>query len=409
MRSAGGRNDAPGAENLLRGPEQSRQANFLELFFDLVLVFALKGVVDRVTPDLLSDEPVIRWASLLYALVLVLPLLWLWTTTAHITSRFDPRHQGIQLMVLASAFGLLLMTTSLLDAFIGRGLAFAMPYVLLQLGRPLILAVMLRGHVPLQDLYRRSAAWSVVSAVPWVVGGIVQDEARVLLWMLAITFDLVGARVGWFVPRLTRRSISPWAMHGGHHLAERYQQLLLIALGESVLAVGTTYTVLPASVSGTVGLVVAFITTVLLWRIYFYRSGQVLAEAVTMARDRLDIGRRTGAAHMIMVIGILLVAIGHEVVQKRADADQQAAWLMTILGGPALFLLGRIRLERIVFDRLSARRIVGIVLLLALALPLMFTTPLAAAVTASLVLLGIAVADARRAADRPDEAPAPPR
>ncbi|MGC1211541.1 MAG: low temperature requirement protein A [Micromonospora sp.] len=146
--SAKGRNDVPGAENLLRGPEQSRQANFLELFFDLVLVFALKGVVDRVTPDLLSDDLVIRWASLLYALLLALPLLWLWTTTAHITSRFDPRHQGIQLMVLLSALGLLLMSTSLQDAFIGRGLVFAVPYVLLHLGRPLILAALVRGHAP---------------------------------------------------------------------------------------------------------------------------------------------------------------------------------------------------------------------------------------------------------------------
>ncbi|MGC1211542.1 MAG: low temperature requirement protein A [Micromonospora sp.] len=244
--------------------------------------------------------------------------------------------------------------------------------------------------------------------MPWLIGGIVQDEGRVLLWGLAITLDLVGARVGWLAPWIRRRSISAWALHGGHHLAERYQQFLLIALGESVLVVGTTYTVLPASVANTVGLVVAFATTVLLWRIYFYRSGQVLAEAVTMARNREGIGRRTGAAHMIMVIGILMVAIGYEVVQKRAGVSSRPVWLVTILGGPAVFLLGRSRLERIVFDRVSVRRIVGIGLLLALSLPLVFTTPLAASVAASLVLLGIAVADARRAAGEPEEAPAPP-
>ncbi|MBQ1072675.1 low temperature requirement protein A [Micromonospora sp. C31] len=401
-------NGGPETGGLLRGPEQSRQANFLELFFDLVLVFALKGVVDRVTPDLLSDDLVIRWASLLYALVLALPLLWLWTTTAHITSRFDPRHQGIQVMVLVSAFGLLLMTTSLQDAFIGRGLVFAVPYVLLQVGRPLILAALVRGRVPLQVLYLRMAAWSGVSGVLWVGGGIAQDEGRVLLWSLAITLDFLGARVGWLVPRIRHRSISAWAMHGGHHLAERYQQLLLIALGESVLSVGSTYTVRPAGAANTLGLVVAFITTILLWRIYFYRSGQVLAEAVTMARNREGLGRRTGAAHMVMVIGILTVAIGHEVVQERAGSTQLPVWLMTILGGPALFLLGRIRLERIVFDRVSTPRIVGVVLLLALSPPLVFTTPLAAAATASLVLLGIAIADARRAAKAPEEAPTPP-
>ncbi|TWJ21331.1 low temperature requirement protein LtrA [Micromonospora endolithica] len=404
MRTGEGRDD-PG--KLLRGPEQSRQANFLELFFDLVLVFALKGVVDRVTPDLLDSDLAIRWSSLLYAVLLALPLLWLWTTTVHITSRFDPRHQGIQVMVLVSAFGLLLMTTSLAHAFIGRGLVFAVPYVVLQVGRPLILAALVRGHLPLRALYLRSAAWSAVSAVPWLAGGILQDEARVLLWSVAIVLDLVGARVGWFVPHLRRRAISAWALHSGHHLAERYQQLLLVALGESVLAVGTTYTVLPAGVGNTLGLVVAFVTTILLWRIYFYRSGQVLAEAVTMAKDRDSIGRRTGAAHMIMVIGILAVAVGAEVVQERPTAGVLPVWLVMILGGPVLFLLGRIRLERVVFDRVSTRRTVGIVLLLALAIPLLFSTPLVAATAAALVLLGIAIADARQAGRQPGEVPTP--
>ncbi|MCW3840671.1 low temperature requirement protein A, partial [Micromonospora yasonensis] len=141
LREGGG----PG-QDLLQRREDVRQANFLELFVDLVLVFALAGVVSRVARDLVSDDVIVRWRAMAYMLVLALPLIWLWITTAHITSWFDPRRPKIQWIVLASAFGLLVMSSSLPSAFIGRGLAFVVPYVMLQVGRPLILMPALRGH-----------------------------------------------------------------------------------------------------------------------------------------------------------------------------------------------------------------------------------------------------------------------
>ncbi|WP_170158638.1 low temperature requirement protein A [Micromonospora noduli] len=395
-----------GGRDLLERREDVRQANFLELFVDLVLVFALSGVVTRVARDATAVDRVVQWRSLAYLLVLALPLIWLWITTAHITSWFDPRRRKIQWVVLASAFGLLVMASSLPYAFTGKGWSFVLPYVVLHCVRPLILLPSLHGHA-LRDLYARSVAWCTAGAGIWVAGALVSGNARAALWAIAVTVDIVAAQLRWPVYGRARPPVSAWAMDSGHHLPERYQQLLMIALGETVLAVGITFTDLPATTSTWATLVVAYLSTVLLWRIYFYRSGQVLAEAVAAARDRLAAGRATGIAHVVMVVGIVTTAVGYEIVLEHPADRPEPAWLAMILGGPALFLYGRIRLERIVFNRLSIRRVVAIAALAAAAGPLHHAPPLTASVVAAFVLLGVAVADARRAAHQPPEKPSP--
>lgn len=393
-------------QDLLQRREEVRQANFLELFVDLVLVFALAGVVTRVARDIVSEDLVVRWQVMAFLPVLSLPLIWLWITTAHITSWFDPRRRKIQWLVLASAFGLLVMSTSLPYAFVGRGWAFVLPYVILLCGRPLILIPALRGH-PLRQLYLRSLLWCAVSAVFWFAGAAVSGTARAALWAIAVAIDFLGAQLRWTVPGMARSPVSAWATDSRHHLPERYQQFLMIALGETVLAVGTTLTNQKVTAATAAGLVVAFLSTVLMWRIYFYRSGQVLAETVAASGDRDAAGLAIGTAHVVMVLGIVATAVGFEIVLKHPFGAREPAWLVASLGGPALFLYGRIRLERAVFDRLSIRRVIAIAALAVAAVPLYLAPPLAAAVVAALVLLAVALADAHHAAGRPHEPPSP--
>ncbi|MEV1144877.1 low temperature requirement protein A [Micromonospora sp. NPDC049799] len=131
------------------------------------------------------------------------------TTTSHITSRFDARRRAVQAMVLLTAFGVVFMASSLPYAFRERGWAYAVPYVVLQVGRPLV--VIRLGRDPaLRSLYLRSAIWFGVSAVPWLGGVLVQDTARVGLWSLAITIDLVSARFSWPVPGMSRELDDAW-------------------------------------------------------------------------------------------------------------------------------------------------------------------------------------------------------
>ncbi|MFI6132693.1 low temperature requirement protein A [Micromonospora sp. NPDC051141] len=391
--------------DLLPRRQDVRQANFLELFVDLVLVFALSGVVSRVVRDLAGANAVLRWQSLAYLLVLAMPLIWLWITTAHITSWFDARRRKIQWIVLVSAFGLLIMSTSLPAAFSGRGLAFVLPYLILHIARPLMFMPALRGH-DLRSVYLRSALWAAATAPIWIAGALLAGGGRAALWGIAVSVDIVVAQLRWPVPGMRRQAVSAWAMDSGHHLPERYQQLLMIALGESLLAVGVTFTNQSVTAATSTALVVSYLTTVLLWRIYFYRSGQVLAETIAVAPDRLSAGRAMGVAHVVMVIGIIAISAGAEVTLAHPAARAQPAWLAVLLGGPALFLYGRIRLERVVYDRLSRRRVIAIAVLAAASVPLASAPTLAAPLAAALTLFGVALADAHRAAGRPLERPA---
>ncbi len=377
---------------ILRGEEDARQASFLELFFDLVLVFALIGVVSRLVPELLAEE--VDWRSVVFTGILALPLLYLWATTAYITSRFDCRSRWIQLLVLVSAFGLLIMATALPRASHARGATFAVVYVLLHVGRPLLLRPLLRGYGEIQALYTRMAIWFSVSGVIWLAGAVMHGNARGVLWLIAITVDLVAGRRNWPIPGMRRPSINPWGMVSSRHLPERHEQLLLIALGETVVSSGLVYSHHPATLLATTALAISFLSAVLMWKIYYYRSGELLADAVAMSSDRAAAGRMAGAAHLLMVFGIIAAAAGSEVVLSRANGRSHPAWLAVILGGPALFLIGRIRLEQVVFNRIAIRRLVGIAALILLAPPPSFAPPLFAAVAAAVVLLGVALADA---------------
>lgn len=398
---------APGG-GILRGEEDARQVSYLELFFDLVLVFALLAVVSRIVPDLLSNDVRRQWLSLLYTLVLALPLLWLWTTTAYITSRFDYRNRWIQLLVLASAFGLLIMATAMPYEFEKRGAAFAVVYVLLHIGRPLLLRSLLREHDEVRASFTRVVIWAGTSGVIWLAGAVLRGNPRVALWLIAITLDLVVARFGWPVPGMRRQpEARVWATANCLNLAERYQQLLLIALGETVVSIGVTYSTHAATPAATAALVITFLSSVLMWRIYFHRAGQVLAQAVEMASNRAAVGGIIGAAHVLMALGITATAAGSELVLAHSGGRSHPASVAIILGGPALFLVGRSRLEQVVFNRLAVRRLVGIAALILLVPLLLPGPPLLAAIAAVVVLLGVAIADARRAAGRPAEAPSP--
>ncbi|MBQ0895340.1 low temperature requirement protein A [Micromonospora sp. U56] len=408
MKKAGSAEDADGAGTLLRGEQSEQQASLVELFLDLVVVFALNRVVASGTYDLKSASLEVRWYGFLHGLLLILPLLWVWITAAYVTARFDPRRAPVQAMVLMTAFGLLLLGAAIPSAFNGGPLIFAAVYLALQAGRSLALYLMLRTHI-LSRVYLRTLVWSGVSAVPWLLGAFMPaDFSRTLLWLIAIAIDFGAARLGWPVPGLGQQRITVWAQ-APKHLADRHRQLMLIALGETILAVGVAYTDHDGlhSPTATLGLVLAFLTTVLLWRIYSHTAGELFGDAIESAKNPAKLGRVAQAAHVLMIVGVAATAVGHELIQLRATGRNYPSWLAVMVGGPALYVAGRALLERVVFSRVSPPRLLGIAALLVLAVPLAFAPPLAAVAVVPVVLLGIAVADVRRAAQNPGEVPAP--
>jgi low temperature requirement protein LtrA len=243
--------------------------------------------------------------------------------------------------------------------------------------------------------------------VPWIAGAVTQDSARVVLWTLAVAVDSAAKPLRWPAPRLGRAGAEEFSISSGH-LAERFRQLFIIALGELILVTGLAFSGGGVEADRSAALVVSFATTVLMWRIYIYRAGELLGTAIAAARDPVRVGLTQAYSHLIMVAGIVVTAVGQELVIAHPFGQTRPAWTAVILGGPALFLAGRAIFEYAVFARVSRDRPIGLLVLAAAAPATLHLPPLFAAIAATAVLAGVAIADASRARRQPPEAPSPP-
>jgi low temperature requirement protein LtrA len=215
---------------------------------------------------------------------------------------------------------------------------FAGAYVAIQIGRGLFLVLAMRAR----ELQRRSARalfWAGLSAVPWIAGALTHGTARGALWTLAVALDYAAFALGFPTPRLGRESTSELPVVA-EHLAERYRQFFIIALGELILVTGLALSGTGFAAARTAAFVVSIATTVLLWRIYIYRAGELLSAAIAAAPNPARIARSASTAHLVMVAGVVVTAVGDELVIANPLGHTPPAWIAVILGGPALFLPG---------------------------------------------------------------------
>ncbi|MET8547156.1 low temperature requirement protein A [Micromonospora zamorensis] len=393
------------AAELLRKPGQPQRPSLLELFFDLVFIFALNRVSHRLVEDLTGRRTVLVEAG--ETLLLLLAFMVLWFVTAWVTDLYDPQRTQLQLLVYAAMLGALIMAVAVPRAFGDRSLAFAGAYVAVHVVRGLVIVPMLRGH----EAQRRAAGvflWFAVSAVPWIVGAVVSGPARGLLWTLAIAIDCAALLLFYPAP-WTRPAQRQWPVLA-EYLSERYRQFFIIALGELILTTGAAYSDTSFRQGGAAAaFAVSFITTVLLFRVYLFKAGQLLPEAIRASVGPARLVREAFLAHVLMVAGIVAVAVGYEIVIDHPFGRTNTAWILVVLGGPILFLSGRALVEHAVFDRVSRSRIIGALVLVCAAPAMVLLPPLAAAVTAVVVLGCIAVSDTMRARENPPERPHPHR
>ncbi|SCG66133.1 low temperature requirement protein A [Micromonospora inositola] len=386
---------------LLRRPGQGRPA-FLELFFDLVFVLAFF----RLSQQLLEH---LSWTGTFQTLVLLLPVLAVWISTARLLDAFDPQHPLVQLLAMPIMFGTLLMAAATPEAFGRKGLVFAGAYLTVRLGGLAVAIFFLRGHEA-QPSAVRLLFWVGMATVPWIAGGLLTGWVRGALWVTAAVMEYAGIALGFPTPRLGRsgeRRLE--VVVSEEHTAERYQQFFIIALGEPILVTGLTFGSGEFGADRSAAALLAFATTALLWRIYIHRAGALLAGAMTMAPNPRRVAVLTIYSHMIMVAGIVTIAVGDELLITHPLGHPNPAWTAVILAGPALFLAGRATFEYAVFGRVSAPRVIGALALVALT-PAMRPLPLlAVATTAALILAGVAVADMLRTRRLPSEQPSPSR
>jgi low temperature requirement protein LtrA len=382
------------AAQLLRKPGQPEQVTFLELFFDLVFIFALSRVSQRLVKDITSQRHVVLTEA--GQTLLVLLAIWaVWTATTLITDLYDPDHPQIQLLVVATMFASMVMSVAVPAAFGRRGMVFAGAYVAIHLGRGLYLVPALRGHQA-QRRAARVLVWFGVSAFPWIAGALFPEGViRGVLWTVAISLDYAALFLRLPVPRLGRPPESELPVVA-EHLSERYRQFFIIALGELILITGIEASRGDLKPAGAAAFVVSFATTVQFWRIYIYRAGERLPAAIATAALPGRLAIWLAGVHLLMVIGIVAASAGFELVIGHPTGHTDPAWAAVVLGGPAVFLVGRGAFEYAVFHRVSPSRPVGALVLAAAAPAMVRLPPLVAGVVATAVLTGVAIVDATR-------------
>ncbi|MDG4800532.1 low temperature requirement protein A [Micromonospora sp. WMMD980] len=385
----------------VRDPEAPRRVTLLELFFDLVYVVAL-ALISRY---LIGG---VGWERAAESLIMLMAIWWTWAITTLVTDLYDPQRAEIKLLVVAVMFGALLMTTAIPEAFGARGLVFAGTYVAIHLGRGLFLMPTVRRHPQTRRRAIRIFVWFAVSAVPWLVGAVAaHDTARTWFWAGALAIDYLGFRLAYPVPGLgsvpdAHRKVT------AEHLSERYQQFFIIALGDAVLVSGTVFSLHHSEVENIAAFTTAFATTLLLWRVYVHKSGELLPHAIARSSQPSKFLNTAPYTHLLMVAGVVTTAAGFDLVLLEPTGHTPPAWLAVILGGPALFLTGRAAFEYEVFSRVSSSRPGGVLALLCVAPALLFLAPVYASLGAMLVLAGVAGADHLRSRGRPPEQPMPP-
>ena len=396
-----------GGDEVVHGPGGGpKRATFLELFFDLVFVFALSRLSLRLVEDFTAQRRMLLPEVGKEALLLL--ALWLvWSLAAWGTSRYDPQQTAIQLIIIGIMLGSVTMAVTLPNAFESEAPIFAGAYVAVQVGRPLAVMLLLRAGHEQWYIAVRIVCWHTVSAVLWIVGAALRmGSAGAALWTLALAIEYAGFILGWPTPGLGRSHISQWVI-AIEHLSERYQQFVLIAFGESILLTGIAFSGSGHGAGRTVAFVLAFATVVLLWRIYFGPSGEGLTSGVIGHPRPGRIVEIAIYTHLVIVAGILATAVGYALVIEHPSGHLDPAWLAVILGGPALFLAGRATAEYTVLRRVPRSRPLGLLALAALAPALVRLSPLASEIAAAGVLAGIVVADMVRVRRRPGEPPAP--
>ena len=235
---------------LLRDRSGVQRVTNIELFFDLVYVFA----VTQLSHYLIGHSTV---AGALQT-GLLLAMVWLvWSYTTWVTNWLDPERMAVRLLLVVLMLVSLAMSVSLPRAFEDLGLWVGGAYALQQIGRSLFMVIALRGH-PLEANFQRILAWCVVSSALALAGGLAHGNTRILLWLGSVCVDLLGGIVGFATPGLGRSRTSDWTIEGGH-FAERCQAFILIALGESIVIIGATLTdVKPVTAPSVASFVVAF-------------------------------------------------------------------------------------------------------------------------------------------------------
>ncbi|MCX5094754.1 low temperature requirement protein A [Streptomyces sp. NBC_00365] len=370
----------------------------LELFFDLVYVFAIGQLSHRLLVRL-------TWTGAAQALVLYLAVYaaWAYTTWAvTLVPAEDPRTRRMLLGVMLAG---LFMNAAIPRAFGDAGWVFVATFLLIHIGRTVWLLTVGLDRVN-QEHFIRVLVWFVAAAPLWLIGAAVDGSARLTWWAAAILIELAGTWTAHPLPgrRLDSREVA----FAGGHLLERGRLFIIIAFGETIMTTGTALTTAPYAPMTLLTSGVALTGTIALFWLFFSRSEHVVRH-YERTEDPIRAGRSGVISLMASVAGIIAAAAGDERVIAHPVEHTGITTNLLLFGGPALYIGAQTWHGATLFDALSPARLVT---LSALVVGCAVTTAAPAylsAIIAATIVVALAVFEDRHQPGRQRAKPLPPR
>ena len=367
----------------------------LELFFDLIFVFAITQVT-----GLVVEDP--TWAGLAKGLLVLGVLWWAWAAYAWLTNTIDPEEGLVRLAMFGAMGAMLIASLAVPDVFGDDAFLFACAYAIVRIAHLVLYATADRGDRDLLGAVARLAAGSVIGVTLLFVAAGLDGKVQATVWAVALAIDLLGAYVG---------GGKGWRLSAGH-FAERHALIVIIAIGESIVAVGAG-----ASHELGGGVIVAALlglaVTAALWWAYFDVVAIVAERRLrdTTGNAQLAMARDSYSyLHLPMVAGIILFAVGVKKTLGDVGEPLKLVPAVALCGGVAMYLAAHILFRLRNVHSLNRQRLAVTILLLALVplgvrLPALATLAAVAALCVGLIAYeAIRFAEAR---DRVRHAPEP--
>lgn len=368
-----------------RAPGAERVVTPLELFFDLVYVFA----IGQLSHHLLEHVDLRTGAE---TVIMALAVAYAWYMTAWGANWLEPGRLAVRLLLVGLMFASLLMSVSIADAFDGRAWMFVTGYLLLQTGRSTFLIVALRGRA-LGAHFVNDLGWEVIVGVLLVAGAITDGDTRLVLWGVAVIVAHTGVWFLHWVPGRGRAIDLEHTEIAGGHLIERFRLFFIIALGETVLTTGNAFVAEAFDVERLVGLGIAFTGTVALWWCYFQRAEVIGLEAAETAADAGAVGWSGTWTLTLIVLALIGIAVGDELAIAHPDDEATRGFTVLAFGGPALFLLAQALFLLEAVGSFPRSRLLAVAALAILAVATAHLTLIVGIAATTAVLVAVAIAD----------------
>jgi low temperature requirement protein LtrA len=360
------------------GDPARREVTPLELFFDLVFVFA----IGQLSHQLLAHP---TWTGAAQTLVLYLAVYAAWAYTTWAVTLVPAEDPRTRRMLLAVMFVGLFMNAALPRAFDDAGWVFAATFLLIHLGRTAWLLRVGLDRVN-QEHFVRVLIWFAAAAPWWLIGAAAGGGARLAWWAAAIVIELAGTWTAHPLPG--RRFDSRDLTFAGGHLLERGRLFMIIAFGETILTTGAALSGAPYTPMTLLTSSVALTGTIALFWLFFSRSQRVVRH-YQQTEDPMRAGRSGVLSLMVSVAGMIAAAVADERVIAHPGEHAGSTTNLLLFGGPAGYIAAQTWHGATLFDDLRWSRVVA---LLALVAGCVVTTALPAylsAVTAAVIVIAL--------------------